>query len=39
MTKTAVCWEHGVKGHILKSHKYELFRKPTKTSKLKCAGD
>lgn len=34
-----VLWEDRVKGHMLESHKYELFRKQTKTSKLKCAGD
>lgn len=34
-----VLWEDGVKGHMLESHKYEPFRKQTKTSKLKCAGD
>lgn len=34
-----VLWEDGVKGHMLESHKYELVRKQTKTSKLKCAGD
>lgn len=34
-----VLWEGGVKGHMLESHKYELFRKQTKTSKLKGTGD